>query len=123
MEMSQIALNQGLTFLAWATGFVVIIVAGFLVKLLIDLSVLAKNLNQTSIIVNTELKPTLKELNETLSSINEIVKNTDKGVGDFKSAVGKLVDKTKLVSGTLFGGLIKGFTTAYNLLKIVVSGD
>lgn len=117
MEMSQIALNQGLTFLAWATGFVVIIVAGFLVKLLIDLSVLAKNLNQTSIIVNTELKPTLKELNETLSSINEIVKNTDKGVGDFKSAVGKLVDKTKLVSGTLFGGLIKGFTTAYNLLK------
>ena len=117
MEMSQIALNQGLTFLAWATGFVVIIVAGFLVKLLIDLSALAKNLNQTSIIVNTELKPTLKELNETLSSINEIVKNTDKGVGDFKSAVGKLVDKTKLVSGTLFGGLIKGFTTAYNLFK------
>lgn len=117
MEMSQIALNQGLTFLVWATGFVVIIVAGFLVKLLIDLSVLAKNLNQTSIIVNTELKPTLKELNETLSSINEIVKNTDKGVGDFKSAVGKLVDKTKLVSGTLFGGLIKGFTTAYNLFK------
>ena len=109
--------KQLANFLAWATGFVVIIVAGFLVKLLIDLSVLAKNLNQTSIIVNTELKPTLKELNETLSSINEIVKNTDKGVGDFKSAVGKLVDKTKLVSGTLFGGLIKGFTTAYNLFK------
>lgn len=35
MDMSQIALNQGLTFLAWATGIVVIIVAGFLVKLLI----------------------------------------------------------------------------------------
>ena len=117
MVMSQFALNQVLTFLAWATGCVVIIVAGFLVKLLIDLPVLAKNLNQTSIIVNTELKPPLKELNETLSSINEIVKNTDKGVGDFKSAVGKLVDKTKLVSGTLFGGLIKGFTTAYNLFK------
>ncbi len=117
MEMSQIALNQGLTFLTWATGIVIIVVAGFLVKLLIDLSVLAKNLNQTSIIVNTELKPTLKELNETLSSINEIVKNTDKGVGDFKTAVGKVIDKTKIISGTLFGGLIKGFTTAYNLLK------
>ena len=117
MEMSQIALNQGLTFLAWATGVVVVIVAGFLVKLLIDLSVLAKNQNQTSIIVNTELKPTLKELNETLNSINEIVKNTDKGVGDFKSAIGKFVDKTKLVSGTLFGGLINGFTTAYKLFR------
>ena len=74
MEMSQIALNQGLTFLAWATGVILIVVAGFLVKLLIDLSTLAKNLNQTSIIVNTELKPTLQELNTTLSSINEIVK-------------------------------------------------
>ncbi len=117
MEMSQIALNQGLTFLTWATGIVIIVVAGFLVKLLIDLSALAKNLNETSIIVNTELKPTLKELNQTLNSINEIVKSTDKGVGDFKYAVGKFFDKTKIISGTIFAGLIKGFTTAYNLLK------
>lgn len=117
MEMSQIALNQGLTFLAWATGVVIVVVAGFLVKLLIDLSKLAKNLNQTSTIVNTELKPTLNELNQTLSSINEIVKNTDKGVGDFKTAVGGLIDKTKALSGTLFGGLVKGFATAYNMFK------
>lgn len=117
MEMSQIALNQGLTFLAWATGVVFIVVAGFLVKLLIDLSALAKNLKETSNIVNTELKPTLKELNQILSSINEIVKNTDKGVGDFKSAVGNFIDKTKIVSGTLFGGLIKGFTTAYKMFR------
>lgn len=117
MEMSQIALNQGLTFLVWATGIILIVVAGFLVKLLIDLSTLAKNLNQTSIIINTELKPTLCELNQTLSSINEIVKNTDKGVGDFKSAIAGLVDKTKVVSGTLFSGLIKGFATAYKMFK------
>ncbi len=117
MEMSQIALNQGLTFLAWATGIILIIVAGFLIKLLIDLSVLAKNLNETSIIINTELKPTLRELNQTLSSINEIVKNTDKNVDDFKSAIGRFVDKTKIVSGTLIGGLFKGFTTVYNLFR------
>lgn len=117
MEMSQIALNQGLTFLVWSTGIILIVVAGFLVKFLIDLSALAKNLNQTSIIVNTELKPTLQELNQTLSSINEIVKNTDKGVGDFKTAIVGLVDKTRVVSGTLFGGLIKGFATAYKMFK------
>ena len=117
MELSQIALNHGLTFLAWATGVIIIVVGGFLVKLLIDLSTLAKNLNETSIIVNTELKPTLEGVNETLASINEIIKNTDKGVGDFKSAVGKIVDKTKLVSSSLFGGLIKGFATAYQLFR------
>ena len=117
MELSQIALNNGLTFLAVATGIIILVVGGFLVKLLIDLSALAKNLNETSIIVNTELKPTLNSVNETLTSINEIIKSTDKGVGDFKSAVGKFVDKTKLVSGTLFGGLLKGFATAYKLFK------
>lgn len=117
MELSQIALNNGLTFLAVATGIVILVVGGFLVKLLIDLSALAKNLNETSIIVNTELKPTLNSVNETLTSINEIIKSTDKGVGDFKSAVGKFVDKTKIVSGTLFGGLMKGFVTAYKLFK------
>ena len=98
MEISQIALNQGLTFLVWATGVVLIVVAGFLV-------------------VNTELKPTLQELNQTLSSINEIVKNTDKGVGDFKSAVAGFIDKTKAVSGTMLGGLFNGFTTVYKMFK------
>ena len=117
MELSQIALNNGLTFLAWATGIIILVVGGFLVKLLIDLSALAKNLNETSIIVNTELKPTLQGVNETLGAINEIIKNTDKGVGDFKTAVGKMVDKTKLLSGSLIGGLINGFTTVYKLFK------
>ena len=117
MELSQIALNQGLTFLAWATGVVVLVVGGFLIKLLIDLSALAKNLNETSMIVNTELKPTLQGVNETLATINEIIKNTDKGVGDFKSAVGKILDKTKVVSGTIFGGILSGLATAYKLFK------
>ena len=117
MELSQIALNHGLTFLAWATGVVIIVVGGFLIKLIIDLSTLAKNLNETSIIVNTELKPTLQGVNETLATINEIIKNTDKGVGDFKSAVAKIIDKTKVVSGTIFGGLLNGFATAYKLFK------
>ena len=117
MDMSQIALNHGLTFLVWTTGIIFIVVAGFIVKLLIDLSALAKNLKETSNIVNTDLTPTLKEINQTLNSINEIVKSTDKNVGDFKSAVGSILDKTKLVSGTLLGGLFKGFTTAYKMFR------
>lgn len=117
MELSQIALNQGLTFLAWATGIVVIAVAGFLIKLIIDLSALAKNLNETSQIVNNELKPTLENVNETLNSINEIIRNTNNGVGDFKSAIGKFADKTKAISGSIFGGVINGFATVYKLFK------
>ena len=115
MDFSQIALNQGLTFLAWASGIVIIVVAGFLIKLLIDLSALAKNLNQTSVLLNDELKPTLQELNATLSSINAIVKSTDRGVDNFKTAVERTFGKTKLISESIFGGIIKGFTTVYSL--------
>lgn len=113
--LSQIALNQGLAFLAWASGIVIIVVAVFLVKLLIDLRELTKNFNETSIILNTELKPTLKEINETLHSVNEIVKRTDKGVDNFKSAVEKTFGKTKIISESLFSGLLKGFTTILRL--------
>ena len=113
--LSQIALNQGLAFLAWATGIVVIVVGVYLVRLLIDLRELAKNVNETSIILNTELKPTLKEINETLHSVNSIVKNTDKGVDNFKNAVEKTFGKTKVISESLFSGLLKGFTTVLGL--------
>lgn len=113
MEMSQIALNQGLTFLVWATGIIVIIVGGFLVKLIFDLSKLARNLNETSILINTELKPTLNQINETLAAVNSIIKSTDRGVDNFKLAVEHAFGKTKLLTETIFGGLIKGFISAF----------
>ena len=66
IELSQIVLNNGLTFLAIVTALVIGVVGYFLVKLIKDLSVLTKNVNETSLILNTELKPTLKELNDTM---------------------------------------------------------
>ncbi len=115
MDFSQVALNQGLTFLSWSTGIVIIVVGGFLVKLLFDLTKLTKNLNETTTLVNTELKPTIKELNETLHSINAVVKSTDKNVDSFKNAVEKTFGKTKIISESILGGVIKGFVTVLGL--------
>lgn len=117
MDMSQIALNQGLTFLAWASGIIILVIGGFLIKLLVNLSTLTKNLNDTSVLLNTELKPTLNELNQTLSAVNGIIKNTDKGVDNFKSAVEKTFGKTKVLTETIFGGVIKGFMTAFKMFS------
>ena len=117
MDFSQIALNQGLTFLTWVTGIVILVVGGFLVKLLIDLSKLSKNLTETSEILNTELKPTLREINQTLSTINELVKTTDRGVDSVKVAVEKFVGRAKAVSENLFGGFLKGFVTVLGLFS------
>ena len=115
MDFSQAALNHGLTFLVWATGIILIIVAGFLVKLLIDLSTLIKNVNQTSTMLNTELKPTLDELHETLQSVNSIIKNTDNNMVSLKGAVENTFGKTKAFTGSLFSGVIKGFGTVWKL--------
>ena len=76
VELSQVILNHGLTFLAVSTAVILIVVGCYLVKLLKDLSVLAKNVNETSIMLNCELKPTLEELNETIHSINSLVQST-----------------------------------------------
>ena len=117
MEFSQIALNQGLTFLAWATGLVIIVVAIFLIKLLIDLSKLSKNLNQTTEILNAELKPTMEAVSETLQTVNSLVKTTDKGFDNAKIALETFFNKTKLLSGSIFGGFLRGFATIVKLFS------
>lgn len=114
-ESSQLLLNQGLTFLYISSGLFLLVVGGFLVKLIYDLSILARNANQTTTIINTELKPTLDELNKTIKSFNEIIQNTGEGVGNMKLGLENVISKTKLVSGSLFGGLVKGFMTVYSL--------
>ena len=115
MDFSQVALNHGLTFLVWVSGIILIVVAVFLIKLLMDLSVLVKNVNETSVMLNSELKPTINELNQTLHSINTIVKNTDKNVDSFKGAVERTFGKTKALTGTIFSGLVKGFNVAWKM--------
>lgn len=122
METSQIVLNHGITFLAIATGFIVIVVGGFLIKLLIDLSRLTKNLDETTSIVKTEIEPTLKEFNTALKSIISIAQNADKSV----DSLGKLFEnllgassfafaRAKKISGGLFKGLAQGLVTVIKL--------
>jgi predicted PurR-regulated permease PerM len=117
MDLSQIALNQGLTFLAWGTLIVLIVIAVFLVKLLMDLSTLIKNVNETSLMLNTELKPTLDELQETLKSVNSIIRNTDNSMVNLKGAVENTLGRTKAFTGSLFSGLINGFGTMWRLFS------
>ena len=117
IELSQIVLNNGITFLVIVTAIVLGVVGYFLVRLLMDLSVLTKNVNETSIILNTELKPTLKELNDTMRSINSIIKSTDEGVESVKTSLESAITKTKEFSESLLGGFFKGFMTIFSLIK------
>lgn len=116
IEISESVLNYGLTFLAVSGGVVLLIVGGFLTKLIIDCSKLAQNVNTTTNIVNEELKPTLDEVNKALKSFNDIVQNTNEGMGNVKNGLTNILTKTKLLSGNILSGFLKGFLTVYTLL-------
>jgi len=122
METSQVLLNHGLTFLAISTGFIFFIVCCFLIKLLIDLSRLTKNIDDTATIVKSEIEPTLKELNNALKSINSIAQNADKQVDSlaklFESLLGVsavMFTRAKNLSGGLLKGFVKGLVTVVKM--------
>ncbi|MBP3820271.1 hypothetical protein J6G99_01345 [bacterium] len=117
VEISQALLNNGLTFLSVSTGIVVLIVGGFLVKLLFDASKLVQNAAQTTEILNTELKPVLTELNKTIKSFNGIVQNTGEGMSNVKLGLESVLSKTKLLSGNILSGFLKGFLTVYSFFS------
>lgn len=117
IETSEIILNGGLTFLAISTAVVLGFVGYYLVKLLKDVSVLAKNVNETSLILNTELKPTLQELNDTMHSINSIIQSTDEGMVNVKNSLENAITKTKTFSDSLLGGFLKGFMTIFTFFN------
>jgi len=111
IEISEAVLNYSLVSLA----IMGVITLGFLIKLLYDCSKLAQNANKTTEIVNSELKPTLDELNTALKSFNRIVKNTGDGVDNVKLGLGNVLAKTKIFSGNLMSGFLKGFLAVYGL--------
>ena len=71
METAQ--LYQGLTFLAYSTGVIVILAGIMLICVLFNLTKLTKNINDTAVIVKTELEPTLKNVNKSVEIISGVI--------------------------------------------------
>ncbi len=122
METSQIIVNHWLTFLTVATGFILIVVGGFLIKLLHDLSKLTKNLDDSTIIVKSEIEPTFDEFNKALTSVNSIAQSADKQV----DSLGKIFEnalslsavvfaRAKKLSGGFLKNVVKGFVTTLKI--------
>lgn len=122
METSQVILYHGLTFLAVSTGIIIVLVGIFLTKLLIDLSKLTENVNETTTIVRSEIKPTILEFNNALKSINSIAQTADKQVDSLAKffehflSVGTLAyTRAKKLSGGLVKGMVQGLVTVIKM--------
>lgn len=122
METSQIALYQGLTFLAVATGIIVVIVGGLLAKLVFDFIKLTKNIDETTTIVKSEIEPTLHEVNNALKSLSSIAQNADKQVDSLSKLVENVLGvsavafaRAKKLSGGVVKGLVQGLVTVIKM--------
>ncbi len=119
MEMTQ--LYQGLTFLSYSTGVIVILVGIMLVKVLFDLSKLTNNLNETTNIVRAELEPTLKNINKSVEIVSGIIIKADEGVQKVRSFIAKtplkLFGQVSSLAGKATGGFFKGLCSAFKLFS------
>lgn len=114
------ALQVSIMFLIFTTIVLGIIVTVFFIRLLMDMSKLTTNLDETTTIVKKEIEPTLKEIKEALNNINSIAKTADKQVDLIKKVLSSLVG----VSGLAFcgiknvsGGFLKGLSAGMKLFR------
>ena len=95
--------------------FWVIIVLGFLLKLIIDSIKLVQNLDETTTIVKKEVEPTLKELSKTLENVNSLAQGSDRQIIQVRKVLSSILGigsmalgGFKNVAGGFFKGIIEG---------------
>lgn len=117
METAQ--LYQGLTFLAYATGIIVIFVGAMIVKVLFDVSKLTRNIDETTTIVKTELEPTLKNINKSVEIVSGIVIKTDASIQKVRDFISKtplkLIGQISKISGKATKGFFGGLCSAFKM--------
>lgn len=115
------ALYQGLTFLAYSTGVVVILVGAMLFKVLFNVSKLTKNLDETTTIIKTELEPTLKNVNKSVEIVSGIIIKADEGVQKIRGFISKtplkLLGNLSSLAGKATGGFFKGLCAAFKMFS------
>ena len=114
-------LYQGLTFLAYATGAIIIIVGVMLVKVLFDLSKLTKNVDETATVIKTELIPTLQNINKSVEIVSGIIIKADESVNKIKDAIKNsplnLLSKLTSITGTVSKGFFGGLCSAFKIFS------
>ena len=114
-------LYQGLTFLAYATGAIVILVGIMLAKVLFDLSKLTNNIKETVVVVKTELMPTLKNINKSVEIISGVIIKTDEQITKVKNAIKNsplaLLSKLTNITGTLTKGFFNGLKAGIKIFS------
>ncbi len=114
------AINTGLVILIYVSALFLVVVGGFLIKLLFDLSKLAQTAQSTSEVIQTELEPTLTELREAAGSVKHIAANADSNISGLQSTISRAFDTSFQLGGKLkglLGGFMQGLNCCFKLFR------
>ena len=121
METTTAQLNISLTFLAYSTGIMLIIVLSMAAKLFYDLTKLTKNVDETVTIVKTELEPTLKNVSKSVEIISGVVIKTDESLkkvkGFFSKTPLRLLGNLSKLTAKASKGFWSGMSTALKMFS------
>lgn len=114
-------LNNSLTFLAYATGIIILLVGAMLTKVLFDLSKLTRNVDETVTIAKTELEPTLKNINKSVEILSGVIIKTDDNIKKIKNFISKtplkLLGSLSKLSSRASRGFWSGLSTALKMFS------
>lgn len=116
--MSQI--DVSLIILIYSSVVVMLVIAGFLVKLLFDLSNLARTVQGATELIQNELEPTLKELQEAAVSVKSIANTADEKFTSLKNTFFGAIEKTTCVTKKLksvLSGVARGIGVGIKLFR------
>ncbi len=112
--------NVTLVVLLAVTTLVILVLGILAAKLIMNLTVLSKNVDSIAQSVQSEIQPTLKELREAAQSINSIANNADTQFSGFQSTLKNVFGASSLVGCKMRGlmnGLLKGINFGLNLFS------
>ncbi len=114
------ALTVSLILLILVILAAVIAITVYLVKFLIQLTILTKNLDDTTTTFKEELMPILGEFRETLANVNTIAKTANNQLATIKKITATVIGAVTIFAGKfkfLQSSFMKGFLSAFNLFR------
>ena len=111
-------LEQGLIILVFTSIVVLVVLAVFIVRVLINAAKLTENLNKTTDVLNNELEPTIKELNQVLTNVNRFADSAATQMIKTKQLLSRVLGVAGIALGgikSFSGSFFKGFSSAMKL--------
>jgi predicted PurR-regulated permease PerM len=108
-------LQQSLIFFAYTTTVVLVVIAFYLIKLLIELSQLTKTSQDIAALVKQELEPTITELQLALKNVNAIASTADEKGEAIKNNVSSIINPLQSNLAKLKLGILKSISKGINV--------